>query len=330
MLLTTQEQYNLDDGIHFHGDRDTFDVTDMSTIIGSEGMNINIYVKLFNIQQNNIYSNQGSRPEDFCDSNADSYNLRWAFNRATFKFPNTPHLLSNVFTPNVFEQEIKDYKDITYFKVEPNGVYDFVLQNYPACDGVCETHPIHLHGHSFWLLGSFTGLWQGTQEQINALCKENCPIRDTAWLIADKTYYDINSRQGCGYTVIRLIANSPGVWPIHCHQSWHFLMGKIAILYYDSQYITKPNITDIHTCGNISSQDIYPIYYPNNESSTNNRRIILELSLGLGIPLLGLISFNVCYFCCNSNKKQKRLRKVSNMLSFMNGDAGKSELSSLK
>ena len=44
-----------------------------------------------------------------------------------------------------------------------------MFQNYPACNGVCETHSWHLHGHSFWVLGFGTGTWIGSQAQIDSL-----------------------------------------------------------------------------------------------------------------------------------------------------------------
>ena len=27
----------------------------------------------------------------------------------------------------------------------------------PNCGGVCETHPWHLHGHDFWIVGTYEG-----------------------------------------------------------------------------------------------------------------------------------------------------------------------------
>ena len=137
VLLTTQERFNLEGSEYFNGDLELFNISNLQSIIG----------------------NGSSRPENNCDSYDDSYNLRWAFNRRTFKMPSTPLLLKNTFNPDKFESDIieNNENDVIFFSVESGGVYDMVLQNYPACNGVCETHPIHLHGHSFWVLGNFKG-----------------------------------------------------------------------------------------------------------------------------------------------------------------------------
>eukprot|EP01084_Bolivina_argentea_P142229 249859_1 len=242
MLLSTQERYDMDNDIGYNGES-TADITDMQSIIG----------------------NNGYRPEDNCDSNNNVYKLRWAINRATFKMPNTPSLLHNVFRTNEFET-LAATNPLSYIKIEKDKIYDVIFQNYPACNGVCETHSIHLHGHSFWVLGHFEGEWTGSQTQINALCTQNCPKRDTAFLIADDTRPELS---GCGYTVVRFIANSPGVWPIHCHQSWHFLMGKVALFYYDSSEIQlTPNISDIGICGDLNALDVVNTYMPKNIINT--------------------------------------------------------------
>merc|ERR1712154_656079 len=122
--------------------------------------------------------------------------------------------MGNVFRPAQFE-EMATQNPLNHIKLEKGEVYDLVFQNYPACNGVCETHPMHLHGHDFWVLGHFKGEWNGSVSQIDALCTEQCPIRDPVFLVADE---DRPSRAGCGYTVVRLVADSPGVWPVHCHQ----------------------------------------------------------------------------------------------------------------
>jgi FtsP/CotA-like multicopper oxidase with cupredoxin domain len=41
------------------------------------------------------------------------------------------------------------------------------------------------------------------------------PVRRDTWMITP-----------LGYTVIRFVADNPGVWFFHCHMDWHNIAGK--------------------------------------------------------------------------------------------------------
>ncbi|KAJ5100655.1 CAZyme family AA1 [Penicillium angulare] len=62
-----------------------------------------------------------------------------------------------------------------------------------------ESHPIHLHGHDFYILAQGDGEFNGV---VNT---KNPARRDTA-LLPSK-----------GYLVIAIKANNPGIWLMHCH-----------------------------------------------------------------------------------------------------------------
>lgn len=64
-------------------------------------------------------------------------------------------------------------------------------------------HPIHLHGHDFYILAQGVGPWNGT------VATQNPPRRDTALLL------------GGGHLVIRWKTDNPGTWLMHCHIGWH-------------------------------------------------------------------------------------------------------------
>jgi len=76
-------------------------------------------------------------------------------------------------------------------------------------------HPMHLHGHNFWVLG--TGGWNSgnfdSQEDRSLLNLVNPPSKNT-----------INVPGG-GWTVIRFLANNPGSWFFHCHIEYHMARG---------------------------------------------------------------------------------------------------------
>ncbi|KAI1847860.1 hypothetical protein JX265_013902 [Neoarthrinium moseri] len=67
------------------------------------------------------------------------------------------------------------------------------------------THPIHLHGHDFFVLAQGTGAYSSSV----ALKLNNPPRRDVAMLPAS------------GHLVMAWETDNPGVWLLHCHIGWH-------------------------------------------------------------------------------------------------------------
>ena len=76
-------------------------------------------------------------------------------------------------------------------------------------------HPMHLHGHHFWVLGHGLGVFnESNASQVGSLNTANPVFRDTAMLPKG------------GWVVLRFLANNPGAWPLHCHILWHHYMGQ--------------------------------------------------------------------------------------------------------
>ncbi|RKF73755.1 Laccase-1 [Golovinomyces cichoracearum] len=82
-------------------------------------------------------------------------------------------------------------------------VYFLISTNFNA------SHPIHFHGHDFWVLASGVGTYQ---ENVT-LQLENGPRRDVAMLPA------------FGYLVLAIVTDNPGAWLAHCHIAWHAAEG---------------------------------------------------------------------------------------------------------
>lgn len=70
-------------------------------------------------------------------------------------------------------------------------------------------HPIHLHGHDYYVLAQ----GPGTFDNSVTLKTKNPPRRDTAVLPAN------------GYLVMAWKTDNPGIWLMHCHIGWHTSMG---------------------------------------------------------------------------------------------------------
>jgi hypothetical protein len=82
-------------------------------------------------------------------------------------------------------------------------------------------HPIHLHGHDFYVLGADSGIFNNSQ----TLNYNNPPRRDVAMLPAG------------GYLVIAFITDNPGAWLMHCHIAWHIGLGLGAQFLEEPDYI---------------------------------------------------------------------------------------------
>ncbi|RDL37517.1 uncharacterized protein BP5553_04950 [Venustampulla echinocandica] len=71
-------------------------------------------------------------------------------------------------------------------------------------------HPIHLHGHDFYILAHGTGVYSSYSVPLSLT---NPPRRDVAMLPAS------------GYLVIAIKTDNPGAWLMHCHIGWHLKEG---------------------------------------------------------------------------------------------------------
>lgn len=88
-------------------------------------------------------------------------------------------------------------------------------------------HPIHLHGHDFWVLAQGEGTY-GSKTTLNLA---NPPRRDTALMPAT------------GYIVLAFVTDNPGVWLMHCHIGWHTSMG-FALQIVEQQDKVKKTVKD--------------------------------------------------------------------------------------
>ncbi|KAG8161366.1 hypothetical protein KVR01_009630 [Diaporthe batatas] len=151
-----------------------------------------------------------------------------------------PHVALDVGTVTQTATENLDFKFDTYFKWTLNGSsllldwatptldrvilgnttfpteYNVVSVNGTSSDWVMLViqdstgfglfHPIHLHGHDFWVLAQDIGTFDPTTTNITTT---NPPRRDVATL------------PGNGYLAIAFKVDNQGTWLAHCHIAWH-------------------------------------------------------------------------------------------------------------
>lgn len=84
-------------------------------------------------------------------------------------------------------------------------------------------HPFHLHGHQFWIMASGASGDFNWSSYYN-LSTTNPMRRDTMTVDA------------YGWSLIRFVADNPGLWAFHCHISWHMEAGLLM------QFMTRADI----------------------------------------------------------------------------------------
>lgn len=124
-----------------------------------------------------------------------------------------------------------DYNVVSVDKTKTDGSSEWVVLVIEDDTGFGITHPIHLHGHDFWVLAQTTGTYSGDQSAFNLA---NPPRRDVASLPAN------------GYLAIAFELDNPGAWLVHCHIAWHASEG-FALEFVESQSTFAMGATDEDT-----------------------------------------------------------------------------------
>ena len=101
-------------------------------------------------------------------------------------------------------------KSMNLFELQGANKWTFWIIQTIQGDPVNIPHPIHLHGHDFYVLGSGNGVWNGDSSGLKFV---NPPRRDTATLPAG------------GFLILAFPADNPGAWLMHCHIAWHVGQG---------------------------------------------------------------------------------------------------------
>ncbi|ERF69138.1 hypothetical protein EPUS_01094 [Endocarpon pusillum Z07020] len=110
-----------------------------------------------------------------------------------------------------------------------NSTVDLIM--YVANDSMDTMgHPMHLHGHKFWFLGSGEGVFPHssvTEAPSSMINLQNPPYRDTKDLPPS------------GWAVIRYVTDNPGAWLFHCHVQWYQVIGMAVVLVEDEEQMQR-------------------------------------------------------------------------------------------
>nr|UDM55696.1 laccase-15 [Stevia rebaudiana] len=133
-------------------------------------------------------------------------------------FPNFPPLFFN-FTADNISDSLQTPLNASEVKVlEYGDTVELVFQGTNLVAGI--DHPMHLHGHSFYVVGWGFGNFNKSRDPLNYNLVDP-PLQQT--IAVPKN----------GWTAIRFKADNPGVWLMHCHLERHISWGM------EMTFITK-------------------------------------------------------------------------------------------
>merc|ERR1712000_93630 len=137
--------------------------------------------------------------------------VTWAIDRVPYKEPDVP----------IVYGDISDgWNSNTPRHLPINSTIDIIMGiSNKSMDMM--GHPIHLHGHKFWVLGSGVGSFP--YDAIEDAPEELINLRDPP-------YRDTTGLPSQGWAVIRYVTDNPGAWIFHCHLQWHIAVGMAMVL----------------------------------------------------------------------------------------------------
>ncbi|KAI8648535.1 hypothetical protein NCS55_01492200 [Fusarium keratoplasticum] len=135
----------------------------------------------------------------------------WVIDRFPFTEPKVPI---------VYGEDSDGWGSNTTIHLPLNSTIDIILRISNQSMDVMG-HPMHLHGHKFWVLGSGAGSFpfeSVTDAPESLINLQDPPYRDTTGLPSE------------GWTALRYVTDNPGAWIFHCHLQWHVVVGMAMVL----------------------------------------------------------------------------------------------------
>jgi len=123
--------------------------------------------------------------------------FKWSLNGATFMSQYDDPTLLEIAQGNA----APTYSGSLLVPLDTLGEWVYLIVETP----IPLPHPIHLHGHDFFVLGSGPGTYNESTAVLNL---NNPPRRDTSLLPT------------AGWMVLAFITDNPGSWLAHCHIGW--------------------------------------------------------------------------------------------------------------
>ncbi|KAI3472764.1 hypothetical protein Pfo_031280 [Paulownia fortunei] len=162
------------------------------------------------------------------------HNLRTVFSS---DFPENPPYVFNYTGVNPVTENMSTKFGTKVLQVPFGTKLEIVLQDTNFLNP--ENHPIHVHGHNFFIVGRGFGNFDATKDPIDYNLVDP-PERNTVAVPVR------------GWAAIRLVADNPGVWFIHCHLeehiSWGLALGLIVQSGKEPSQCLLPPPSDLPPC----------------------------------------------------------------------------------
>ncbi|GLB39058.1 putative ferroxidase [Lyophyllum shimeji] len=133
---------------------------------------------------------------------------RAMFNQVTYNSPLVPAIFSTL-SLGLNATVAEAYGPLS-FVLDHQDVVDIVIKN-----GDAGKHPFHLHGHKYQIVGR-------SEDYTSADPALNPPIVEGQ---ANPIRRDTVQIPSMHSATLRLVADNPGVWFLHCHIEWHLEAG---------------------------------------------------------------------------------------------------------
>ncbi|KAI7864848.1 Cupredoxin [Spinellus fusiger] len=173
------------------------------------------------------------------DAKQEDGSTRWMINGVPFMDPKSfllddiqakkrrsPYYSQLKGSRSAYDPELGTYP-LAYYEL-----VDIVIQSTHKRGELCRSHPWHTHGHSHWLLA--TGPGEYVEERDHDKRTIPNPLYKDVTMVypsLDPSLEESNSTEpvGCGWSKIRLLADNPGLWAVHCHNTLHMMMGMMVV-----------------------------------------------------------------------------------------------------
>eukprot|EP00253_Pinus_taeda_P023741 PITA_23741 len=132
----------------------------------------------------------------------------------TTDFPDNPPVQFDYTAQNISRGLWSPVKGTRVKVLKYNTKVQLVLQGTNIFAG--ESHPVHLHGHDFYIVGAGFGNYnsQTDPQKFNLV---DPPMRNTVNVPVN------------GWAAIRFVADNPGAWLMHCHLDVHVTWGLAMV-----------------------------------------------------------------------------------------------------
>lgn len=123
------------------------------------------------------------------------------------------------------------------FVLQTRGIrtLDISINNFD--DGA---HPFHLHGHKVFLLAQAKSGYPPTADTLDKYLQEHGGLPD------NPLRRDTVTVEAYSWAIIRVVLDNPGLWTLHCHNTWHAESGMVMQFLVQSEVVSGWKVDPQH------------------------------------------------------------------------------------